>query len=84
VNGDPPARLQDAVNFLRSGFGIGQMLENIEGKDAVESCLAKWKMMRIAHDIGVPENLVLKLDAIRVALRRSARANVQDEISAIA
>jgi hypothetical protein len=70
------------VNFLRGGHGIGQVLENIEGKNTVERPLAKWKVVRVAHDISVPENLVLELDAIRIPLRGPARANIQDEIIA--
>lgn len=56
------------------------MLENIEGEDVVERRVAKRKMVRVAHDIGVPKNLVLELDAIRVALGRSARADMKNEI----
>src|SRR5207253_10308105 len=80
VNDDPAARLQNTVYFLGGGFWIGQMLENIEGKNTVECRLAKWKLMRVADDVGMPENLVLKFDAVRIALPGPARANVQDEI----
>ena len=56
------------------------MLENIKGEDAVECRVAKREMVRVAHDIGVPKNLVLELDAIRVALGRAARADMKNEI----
>ena len=80
MNGDRAAGLQDAVNFLRGGFGIGQMFEDFESEDAIENAVTERKMVSVAHDISVPKNLMLELDAIRIALRRSARANVQDEI----
>ena len=80
VNGEPASWLQDAVNFLRGGRGVDQMFENIEGKNTIEDFIAKRKVMCISHDIGVPKNLVLELDAVRVALGRSARADMKNEV----
>src|SRR5204862_1229055 len=80
VNGDPTAWLEHAVDFLRSGFRIGQMLENIEGKNTIERRIAKGKMVRVAHDVGVPKNLVLEFDAVRVALGRAARSDVKNKV----
>jgi hypothetical protein len=56
------------------------MLKDIEGKHAVKNRIAKREMVRVAYDIGMSKNLMLQFDAIRMMLRRPARANVQDEI----
>ena len=40
--------------------------------------------MRVADDIGVFENLVLKFDAIRISLRGCARTDVKDQPLAFA
>src|SRR5437868_14315778 len=56
------------------------MLEDIESEDAIKNGVAEGKVVSVAHDISVPKNLMLELDAIRVALGRSARADIQDEI----
>jgi hypothetical protein len=59
------------------------MLENIKSENAVERRVAKREMVRVAHDIGVPKNLMLELDAIGVALGRSARADMKNEVISI-
>jgi hypothetical protein len=56
------------------------MLEDVKGEDAIESVVAKWKVVRVAHDIGMAKNLVLELDAVRVALGRSTRANIKNQV----
>ena len=55
------------------------MFENIEGKNAIKTRIAKREMMGVAHHISVFENLVLKFDAIRIFLRGRARTDMQDE-----
>ena len=42
--------------------------------------IAKRKMVRIAHDIGVSKDFMFQLDAIRKTRRRGACADVEDEI----
>ena len=37
-------------------------------------------MVRVAHDVGVPKNLVLEFDAVRVALGRAARSDVKNKV----
>jgi hypothetical protein len=58
------------------------MFENIEGKNAIKTRVAKGKMMGVAHHISVFENLVLKFDAIGIFLRGRARTDVQDKLVA--
>ena len=50
-------RLQDAVYLACGSFGLGQMLKDVEGKDPVEDRVTKWKMVCVAHNIGVPKIL---------------------------
>src|SRR5215469_15701767 len=57
------------------------MLEDVEGKHQVEGRVAKWKMVRVAHNIGVPKDLVLKLDAVRVTLGCSSCSNTQNKVA---
>ena len=59
------------------------MLEDVKREDPIENVVAKRQVMRIAHDVGVLENLVLELDAIRIA-HGPARADVEDKIPAVA
>ena len=57
------------------------MLKDVEGKDPVENRVTKWKMVCVAHNIGVPKDLVLKLDAVRVTLDCSSCSNIQNEVA---
>src|SRR5262245_108531 len=57
------------------------MLKDVEGKDQVKDRVAKWKMVRVAHNIGVPKDLVLKLDAVWVTLGCSPGSNIQNEVA---
>src|SRR6516165_3232303 len=57
------------------------MLKDVEGKDPVKGRVTKWKMVCIAHNIGVPKDLVLKLDAVRVTLGCSSCSNIQNEVA---
>ena len=80
VNDHYAAGLQNAVDFLRGVLWIRQVLENVESENAVESVVAKWEMMCVPHHVGMPENLVFELDAIRISLRRGPGADMQNEI----
>jgi hypothetical protein len=59
------------------------MFENIEGKNAIKTRIAKGEMMGVAHHISVFENLVLKFDTIRIFLRGCARTDVEDKFIAL-
>jgi hypothetical protein len=59
------------------------MFENIEGKNAIKTRVAKGKMVSVAHYISVFENLVLKFDAIRIFLRGRTGTDMQDKFIAL-
>src|SRR5262249_26957126 len=57
------------------------MLKDVEGKDLVEGRVSERKMVCVAYNIGVPKDLVLKLDAVRVTLGCSSCSNIQNEVA---
>ena len=59
------------------------MFENIEGKNPIKTRVAKGKMMGVAHQVSVFENLVLKFDAIGIFLRGRACTDMQDKFIAL-
>ena len=60
------------------------MLEDVKSEDAIENIIAKRKMVRIAHDIGVSKNFMFQLDAIRKTRCCRASSDMEDEIFSIA
>src|SRR5262249_55149530 len=60
------------------------MLKDVESEDAVKTPISKGELMRVAHDIGVFENLVLEFDASWVFLWRRTRTDVKDDAIAFA
>ena len=80
VDDDRTPGLQDAMDFLSGALRNSQVLENVESEHAIESVVTKGEMMGVAHDVGMPENFVFELDAIRVSRGRASGADVQNKI----
>jgi hypothetical protein len=60
------------------------MLKDVESEDAIKTPISKRELMRIAHNIGVLENLMLEFDACWVFLRGRTRADVKNDPIAFA
>ena len=82
VQSERTARLEHAKDFPRGARRIAQMLENIEGKDPIETAVAKRQRVGITDHVGVAKDSVFQLDAAGILCRGRTSAEMQDALIA--
>jgi hypothetical protein len=80
VQSERTARLEHAKDFPRGARRIAQMLENIEGKDPIETAVAKRQRVGITDHVGVAKDFVLQLNASRILPLGRAGTEMQDAL----
>ena len=60
------------------------MLEHVEGKNTIKAVIAKRQRVRVAYHVSVAKELTLEFNAVRIGLRRSSGADVENEIFSLA
>ena len=82
VQSERTTRLEHAKDFPRGARRIAQMLENIEGKDPIETAVAKRQRVGITDHVGVAKDFVFQLDAAGILCRGRTSAEMQDALIA--
>ena len=80
VQSERTTRLEHAKDFSCGARRIAQMLENIEGKDPIETAVAKRQRVGITDHVGVAKDFVLQLNASRILLLGRAGTEMQDAL----
>ena len=82
VQSERTARLEHAKDFPRGARRIAQMLENIEGKDPIETAVAKRQRVGITDHVGVAKDFVFQLYAAGILRRGGTGTEMQDALIA--
>jgi hypothetical protein len=81
VQSERTARLEHAKDFPRGARRIAQMFENIEGKDPIETAVAKRQRVGITDHVGVAKDFVFQLYAAGILRGSVTGTEMQDASS---
>jgi len=82
VQSERTARLEHAKDFPRGARRIAQMFENIEGKDPIETAVAKRQRVGITDHVGVAKDFVFQLYAAGILRGSGTGTEMQDALIA--
>jgi hypothetical protein len=82
VQSERTARLEHAKDFPRGPCRIAQMLENIEGKNPIETAVAKRQRVGITDHVSMAKDFVFQLNAAGIFRGSGTGAEMQDALIA--